>query len=100
MGHDTGGPKSDGQKPGGSTSDRLTLVPNDTCQKSNRQEPAGSTSDHITLLLKKIRHIRTQNKITVPYISNTYETYITQKCNSLHQKYLDITRISRHKDSI
>ena len=34
----------------------------------------------------------TQNKIKSPFINNTYETNITQKCNGLHQKYADTTK--------
>ena len=42
------------------------------------------------LVLKKIRHMRTQNKITAPFINNTHKTDTKLKCNSLHQKYADI----------
>ena len=52
-----GVPKSTRHESRGSTSDCLTLIPKETCQKSNRQEPVGSTSDWLTFVLKKIRHI-------------------------------------------
>ena len=39
---------------------------------------------------KKIRPVRTQNKISAPLIGNKYKIDITQKCNSLHQKYVNI----------
>ena len=68
--HEPGGPKYNRQDTGGSTSDCLTIVPKEKLQKSNRQEPVGSTSDRLTLVLKKIRHIRTHNKIAAPLISN------------------------------
>ena len=73
-------------------SDCLTLVPKETLPKSNSQKTAGSTSDCITLLLKKIRHICTQNNIAEPFINNMHESDITQKSNSLHQKYVEITK--------
>ena len=69
-------------------SDCLMLVPKETCPKSNRQEHIGSSSDCVTLVINKIRHIHTQNKIAAPLINNTHKIDITQKCNSLHQKYI------------
>ena len=39
-------------------------------------------------------------KIMAPSISNMYKTDITQKCNGLHQNYVDITKIRRHKNAI
>ena len=74
MSHEPGGPKSNRQEPGGSTSDYLTLVPKETCQKSNHQEPVGSTYEGLTLVPKNICYVHTQNKILAPYIINTYET--------------------------
>ena len=68
------------------------LIPKKTCPKSRSQEPVGSTSDCITLVLNKIRPVRTQNKIATPLMNNTRKTDTTEKCNSLHRKYLDITK--------
>ena len=90
--HGPVGPKYDRQEPGYSTSDCLALVPKKTRPRSNRQEPGGSTYDRLELILKNIRHIRTQNKIAAPLINNTHETDTTKKCNSLHQKYVTITK--------
>ena len=36
--------------------------------------------------------MHTQNNIAAPFVNNTQETYITPKCNSLQQKYVDITK--------
>ena len=68
----------------------VLLVPKETCTKSNCQEPGGSTSDRLMIVLKKIHHMRAQNKITAPFINNKQKTDTTLKCNSLHQKYADI----------
>ena len=76
----------------------LTLVPKETCQKSNFQEPIGSTYDHLKLILKNIRHVRTHNNIATPFIINTHETDITQKCSSMHHKYIDTIKIGRHQN--
>ena len=38
--------------------------------------------------------------IMAPSISNMYETDITQKCNGLHQNYVEITKIRRHKNEM
>ena len=92
MSHKPGYPKSNHQEPGGSTSDCLTLLPNETCPKSDRQKPTSSTFERITLVLKKIHHVRSQNKIMAPFINDTHEIDITQSCNSLHIKYVDITK--------
>ena len=80
-----------------STSGFITPIPKETCQNSNHQEPVGSTSRRITFVLKKIRNVQTQNKITSSSISNMYETEITKKYNSLHRKYVYITKLHRHK---
>ena len=96
--HESGGPKSTCQEPGGSTYDCITLISKYTCQKSNRKEPACSKYDRLMFVLKKIWHVKTKNKITSPSIINTYEIDITQKCNGLHQKYVDITKIYRHQN--
>ena len=69
-------------------------------KKSNRQEPEGSSSDRLASLLKNTRHIRTHNKIMAPSISDMYKTDITQKCNGLHQKYVDITKIHIHQNAM
>ena len=90
--HEPEGPNSYHQEPGSSTPDCLTLRSNNTRPKSNHQEPRGSTPDNLILVIKRIFHIRTQNNITTPFINNTHETDITQKCNGLHQKYVDITK--------
>ena len=90
MSHEPGGPKSNRQNNGGSTYDCITLVPKATCQKYNRLEPLGSTSDRLTFVLKQICHVRTENKIMAPSISNTYETDIMQNCDSLDFKYVEI----------
>ena len=66
-----GGPKSNHQEPRGSTADCLTLIPKEIWKKSNPQELAGSTYDRLTFLLN-IFQLRTQNKITAPYMINTY----------------------------
>ena len=66
--HEPVGPKSDHQEPIGSTPDFLTIVPKDTCQKSNCKELVASTYDRSTLVIKKIPHVRTQNKIIAPSI--------------------------------
>ena len=88
--HEPGGPNSNCQKTGGLTYDCITLVPKETCQNYNRLEPVGSTSERLKFLLKKICHVRTENKILALSISNTYETDIMQNCNSLDFKYPDI----------
>ena len=36
--------------------------------------------------------MRTHDNIAAPFINNTCETYITQKCNGVHQKYVDINK--------
>ena len=94
MSHELRGLNYDRQEPGGSTSDSLMLIPKKTYPKSNRQESGGSTSDRINLILhvKKIRHICAHNKITAPFINNTHEIKITQKCNGMHRKYVDTTK--------
>ena len=92
MSHEPGVPKDNHQEPVSSTYDCLTLIPKDTFPKSNRQEPVGSTSDCITILLMKIRHMFTQNNISAPFINNMNEIDITQNCNILHRKYVDITK--------
>ena len=66
----------------------------------NHQEPIGLTSDRLKFVLNNIRRVLTQNKIMAPFISNTYETDITQKYNSLHRKYVDITKICRHQNEM
>ena len=86
------GQKYNYQEPGGLASDCIMLIPKKTCPKSRSQEPVGSTSDCITLVLNKIRPVRTQNKIATPLMNNTRKTDTTEKCNSLHRKYLDITK--------
>ena len=91
MSHEPRGPKYDRQEPVGSTSDCLTLLPKEIRPKSNRQEPKGSKSNPLTIVLKNICHMLTQNKITAPFINNMNGKDITQKCNGLHQKYIDIT---------
>ena len=53
MSHEPGGPKSNRQEPGGSTSECLTIVPKDTYPKSNPQEPVGSPSDCLKFILKE-----------------------------------------------
>ena len=98
--HETGGPKSTHQSPGGSIYDCLMLVPKEKRQKYNRHETIGSTYDRIMFVLKKIRHVRTQNKITAPSISKTYKTYIMKKCNGLNRNYVDITKICRHQNAM
>ena len=98
MSHKPGGLESNPQERRGSTSECLTISPKEAYQKSNRQEPVGSTSDHLTFLLKKIWHVRNQNNIAVQLISNTYETELTQRFKSLHQKYEGITKIHRYQN--
>ena len=46
------------------------LVPKETFQKYNRLEPVDLTSACIRFVLKKIFHVRTQNNITAPSMSN------------------------------
>ena len=75
----------------------LTLVPKETFQKSNLQEPVGSTSDRLTFVINNICYIQINNNITTPSIINTYETNIRQKCNGLHQNYVESTKINTHK---
>ena len=86
--HEPGSLKSNHQEPVGSMYDCFTLVPKEIFQKTNFQEPVGSTSYRLTLILNNILHISTQNNIVAPLISNMNETDITQKYNSLHQKYV------------
>ena len=85
MSNETIGPKSECQKTGGSTSEYLTIKPNEICPKSNLQEHRGSQSDRLTLILNDICYMHTQNKIVTPFIDNTHETEIAKKCNGLHQ---------------
>ena len=72
MSYEPEGPKSNHKEPVGSTSDCLTLLPKETCQKSNRQEPVDSTSYPLMFVLDNMRHIQKHNTITAPPISNTY----------------------------
>ena len=81
-------------------SEYFTLVPKETYQNSNRQEPVGSISDRPTIILNQICHTHNQNNIVAPFISNTHETDITQKCNILYQKYVDIIKIHRHQNTM
>ena len=92
MSHEPGVPKSNLQEHGNSPADCLALVPKEEFPKSKRQEPVGSTYDRLILLLKKIFHLRTQNKIATPFIKIIYKTDIMKKCNSLHRKYVDINK--------
>ena len=62
------------------------LVPKETKKNSKHQEPAGKASDRLKCLLKKIRHICTQNKTMSPSISNIHKKEITENCNSLNWK--------------
>ena len=98
--HEPGGPKSNCQELGGSTSDCIMIIPKEIFQKSNRQELVGSTSRRLAFVLKKIRHIITQNNFEAPFISNTYESYTKKNNNSLHRKYVDTAKIYRHQKVI
>ena len=55
--HEPRGPNSNHQELRGSTSEFLTLVPKDTCQKSNRIKLVGSTYDRLIFVLNNIRHL-------------------------------------------
>ena len=55
--HEPRGPEYYHQEPGGSTSDCLILVPKEICPRSNRQKPVGSTCDIPTVVLIKILHV-------------------------------------------
>ena len=94
--YESGEPNYNFPEPGGSSSNCLTLVPKETCQKSNYKEPIDSKSDCNTIIGNMICHMNTHNKIVTQFYINTHETYITQKCNSLHRKNADTTKICRH----
>ena len=98
MSHETGGPKHNCQEPRGSMYDCITFVPKETCQKSNRQETVGTTYDRLKFVPNNIHNVSSHNKITAPFISNNHKTYTMQKCNSMHVKYLEITKIRRHQN--
>ena len=100
MSHEPRDIKPNLQEPGGLTSDCLMFVPKDKSQNYNCQEHLGSTCDCLTLILNKICNARSQTYIWAPLNSNTYKTDITQKCNSLHQSYIHITEIYRHKNAM
>ena len=78
----------------------LTLVSKKTFQKPKCQEPLGSNFDRLMLVLNNICHVRTQNNIKTPSIRNKYEIDLAQKCNIMHQKYVDITEIRRHQNAM
>ena len=96
MSHKPGRLKFSFQDPGVSEPGYVTLVPKETFQNSNHQKLIGSTYDHLKFILKKICHVRDQNNIATPLISNMYKRDITESCKILHRKYVEITKIYRH----
>ena len=90
--HDAGSLKLNRQDPRYSMSDYLNLVPKETRQKSNYQEHVGSIYNRRTFVLKDIHHIINHNNIKAPFIINTYKINITEQCNILHLKFVDIKR--------